>query len=256
MSIKVENLSYSYPDLAVLKDLSFTAPEEKMLAVLGPNGVGKSTLFKCLLGLRPNYQGKISLYDQDIKKLNPKELARHIAYIPQIERSSFHYTVKETVLMGTTAALGFFAQPGLEQERRVEEVLTGLGLNHLIYRDFQTLSGGESKLVMLARALVQGAKILIMDEPTAALDYGNALRVMAILQDLTKRGYTLLYSTHDPNQALNFSDSVLALYDGEISAYGSTEKVMTSELLHRLYQVKVRIDQLEDGNRICIPLEI
>lgn len=254
MILQVKDLSFSYRKNQILSNISFHAEKNQVLAVLGPNGVGKSTLFQSILGLKQIVQGQIFLFDQDIQRLTPAQIASNIAYIPQIERSSFHYTVSEMVLMGTTVKLGLFSQPGKEELERAEQALKQLNLLPLAHRDFQTLSGGEARLVLLARALAQGAKILIMDEPTSGLDYGNSLRVMNILKSLTDQNYTLIFSTHEPNQALNFSDSVLALYQGRVAAFGKTKNEMTPDLLYQLYRIPTRIEAFADGQQICIPL--
>lgn len=238
MKLTVNDLSYSYTkDVPVLKGVSFTADKGEFLSVLGPNGAGKSTLFRCLLGGIDGYSGAIELDGREVRGLSRRELAARIAYIPQIHRPTFGYSVLDTALMGLTRELSPFRSPTAEQEKRAMEALEQMGVARLAARNFATLSGGEQQLVLIARALCQQSDILLMDEPTSSLDYGNQLRVLRCVHDLSRQGYTVVLSTHDPQHALRFSDRVLALSGGAVAAFGATKEVLTAELLRRLYGV-------------------
>jgi iron complex transport system ATP-binding protein len=217
--------------------------------------VGKSTLFHCILGLQARYQGSIRINDREANTLSAKELAHEIAFIPQMQKSTFHFSVLDMVLMGTTAQLSLLQQPGETQLKQARAALARFGIGHLAERDFEQLSGGESQLTLIARAIAQGAKILLLDEPTASLDYGNSLRVMEEIRRLAKEGFTILFSTHDPNQALSYATQVLALYEGNVAAFGPTNLVLQPALLEQLYQISVRFETIgEEQHRICIPL--
>ncbi len=254
MSIDVTNLCFSYGNHKVLQDISFHAENGSFLSVLGPNGVGKSTLFKCLLGILQPNSGEIILDGQNIRALSPKQLASKIAYIPQSHHPSFHYSVLEMVLMGTTARLGSFASPGCAEEDKAEQALKRLGIIHLKDRSFLQISGGEQQLTLIARALVQEARILVMDEPGASLDFGNCIRVMQTVQNLVGEGYLVIQSTHDPDQAFRHSDRILALLEGHILAYGKPHEVVTPELISKLYNIQVEVCSLRDDEiRVCIP---
>ena len=237
MSLSAENLSFAYGAVPVLRDVSFTAEGGELVSVLGPNGVGKTTLFRCILGTLTPQMGHIKMDGQDLATLPPRERARRIAYIPQIHPPTFGYTVLDTVLMGLTRQLSPFRSPSAQQEQQALATLEQLGVVHLTYRNFAELSGGEQQLVLIARALCQQADILVMDEPTSSLDYGNQLRVLRCVHDLSRQGYTVVLSTHDPQHALRFSDRVLALSGGAVAAFGATKEVLTAELLRRLYGV-------------------
>ena len=255
MSIVVENLGFSYGTRVILNHIDFQAKEGEVLALLGPNGVGKSTLFHCILGLQARYQGSIRINDREANTLSAKELAHEIAFIPQMQKSTFHFCVLDMVLMGTTAQLSLLQQPGETQLKQAHAALARFGIGHLAERDFEQLSGGESQLTLIARAIAQGAKILLLDEPTASLDYGNSLRVMEEIRRLAKEGFTILFSTHDPNQALSYATQVLALYEGNVAAFGPTNLVLQPALLEQLYQISVRFETIgEEHHRICIPL--
>lgn len=254
MILSVENLSFSYTRRPVLQDVSFAAEKGELLSILGPNGVGKSTLFRCILGSLEGYSGRICVDGRDIRTLPHRERARRMAYIPQIHRPTFGYTVLDTVLMGTTRQLSPLQQPGREQVYMARSALERVGVSHLAERNFAHLSGGEQQLVLIARALCQRSDILVMDEPTSSLDYGNQLRVLERVRQLARQGYTVLLSTHDPQHALRFSQKVLALSGGQVAADGCTADVLTPELLRRLYGVEAVVLDTPCG-RVLLPGE-
>lgn len=239
MTLTVKDLTYRYAKTAapVLQGISFTAESGDFLSVLGANGAGKSTLFRCLLGGLTDYTGTIQLDGRDVRTLSRRETAEHIAYIPQIHRPTFGYSVLDTTLMGLTRQLSPFRSPTPEMEKQAMDALEQMGVAQLAERNFATLSGGEQQLVLIARALCQRSDVLLMDEPTSSLDYGNQLRVLQRVSELAGQGYTVILSTHDPQHALRFSRRVLALRDGRVAAFGDTRDVLTETLLRRLYGV-------------------
>ena len=252
--IEICNLSFSYGTRNVLKNISFCAQNGQVLSVLGPNAVGKSTLFNCILRLLIPNSGDILIDDRSIATMTVKELARHIAFIPQSHNPVFNYSVFDMALMGATAQLGTFANPGRAQKEAVEQALKRLGISHLKERGYLQLSGGERQLTLIARALVQNAKILLMDEPSASLDFGNRLRVMQTLRDLAAEGYCIIQSTHDPEQAYLYSDQILALYDGQVLVHGAPKDIFDAALISKLYGVEVEVCKLNnDAARVCIP---
>lgn len=254
MSIQVEGLGYAFKKKQVLSDVSFEQQPGSLLCLLGPNGVGKSTLFRCMLGLLPGYTGRIMINGRDARECSAGELARQVAYVPQSHAPAFSYSVLDMVLMGTSSQFSLLAVPGKKQRLLAAEALEQVGIAHLASRSFLHLSGGERQLVLIARALAQQARILMMDEPTANLDYGNQLRVLACVKELTRTGYTVILSTHNPDQALLFADQVLALSDGRVCAYGPPDQVITEELIEALYRVQIRLERLHDNQiAVCIP---
>jgi len=253
MSILVKDVSFYYDQKPVLQQIGFTALPGELLAVLGPNGAGKSTLFKCMLGLL-RYNGSIRINGKEASALSARELAAEIAYIPQSHSQTFNFSVFDMVLMGTTAQVDLLHAPGAKQYQQAEAALQKMNILALAERGFEQISGGEAQLVLIARALAQGAKTLIMDEPTASLDYGNALHVLRQIQALTQEGYTVLFSTHNPDHALSYAHQVLALQDGKIAALGPSRQVITAELLNQLYGVQVSVESFQnDKVRVCIP---
>ena len=257
MTLTVSHLTFAYPKAPpVLEDVSFTVPAGDFISVLGANGAGKSTLFRCLLGGLEGYTGAISLDGRDVRTFSRRELAARIAYIPQIHRPTFGYSVLDTTLMGLTRQLSPFRSPTPEMEKQAMDALEQMGVAQLAERNFATLSGGEQQLVLIARALCQRSDILVMDEPTSSLDYGNQLRVLERVRQLARQGYTVLLSTHDPQHALRFSQKVLALSGGQVAADGCTADVLTPELLEALYGVRVAVTQVLAGGRsfsVCTP---
>ena len=239
MSLSVENLSFSYGKAPVLRDVTFTAEKGELLSVLGPNGVGKTTLFRCVLGTLTPASGRVTVDGCDLTALPPRERARRIAYIPQIHPATFGYTALDTVLMGAARQLNAFQQPGAAQMRQAEEALEQVGAAHLRERSFTRLSGGEQQLVLIARALAQHAEVLMMDEPTSALDYGNQLRILQMVRRLAAQGYTVVLSTHNPQHALTFAHRLLVLQGGTSAALGRPADVLTPELMASLYGVQV-----------------
>lgn len=257
MSIQIENLSCRYSSRIVLRDISLSIGSNTLLCVLGPNGVGKSTLFKCILGLLPYRQGKITINDRNQKEYSDRELARCVAYIPQSHASNFNFTVSDIVLMGTTCQVSSFKAPGKHQQELAEEAMERVGISHLRDRGYIQISGGERQLVLIARALAQQAKILIMDEPTANLDYGNQTRILQCVKNLAKEDYTIIQSTHNPDQTFIYADEVLALWEGEILARGTPHKIITEELIRTLYNIDVQLEKLcDDEIRVCIPKSV
>lgn len=257
MILDVRELSFSYGQHPVLRDVSFTASSGDLLAVLGPNGVGKSTMFRCLLGLLRPQHGSVTVDGQAVAAMNRRELAACMAYIPQSTSPVFDYTVLDTVLMGTTGALKLLASPRRGQIEAAEEALRQLQIFHLRDRSICRISGGERQLAMIARAMVQQAKILIMDEPTANLDYGNQHRVMEQIRILAEQGYLVFLSTHNPEHALLYSNQVLALEQGRRIAFGPTQTTLNGELLERIYKMQVEIVTQTVGERtlrVCVPL--
>jgi iron complex transport system ATP-binding protein len=257
VSIEVLNLSFSYGEQPVLEDVSFTAESNELLSILGPNGVGKTTLFRCILGLLTGYKGEILLDGINIKRLRIEEMARLIAYIPQIHYPSFNYSVFDMVLMGTSVQVSAISTPGRKQRKLVETALKRLGIYHLKDRGYTRISGGERQLVLLARALVQQAKILVLDEPTSNLDFGNQVRVLTEIKSLAREGYTVIQATHNPDQTFLFSDTVMAMKDGRVLAWGPPDEIYTADLIYSLYGVEVAMESLyHDKARVCIPKSI
>ena len=257
MSIEVKNLSFSYGNRPVLHDISFSVEKGEFLSILGPNGVGKSTLFRCVLGLLSGYTGQVLVDGVDARRFSAREAAKHIAYIPQSSHSIFNYSVFDIVLMGRTSGLSTFRSPGKKDKELCQWAMEKVGITRLADRCFHRLSGGEQQLVLIARALVQKAPVLMLDEPTANLDFGNQLLVLEQARALAREGYTVIQTTHHPEQSYMFSDRILAIQKGWVLTEGNPKEVLNTDTLHALYGVDVDVVSLyEDQARICIPAHI
>lgn len=258
MVLEVKELKFAYKkNTDVLDNISFTIKKGDYICLLGPNGVGKSTLFKCMLSLNKKYKGEIFLHGKNIKQYSIKELSRIIAYIPQSSEHAFNYRVEEIVLMGTSSLTSYISSPGKKELKIALESLERLGILKLRDKMFLNLSGGERQLVLIARALAQQAKILFMDEPTSNLDYGNQFKVLQEMKKLSVQGYTIIQSTHNPDQAFMYADKVLAINNKKLESYGKPKKVITKELMNDLYGVEVEIEHFYNGNlSICVPKKL
>lgn len=255
MNLEVHHLDFSFGKRPILRDVSFETRSGEFLSILGPNGVGKSTLFRCMLDLLHPGGGTVTVDGRDVRTLTARELARCIAYIPQSHSPAFNYSVLDMALMGTASQLRALETPGRAQIAAARDALARMGLLHLEERPYGFCSGGEKQLCLIARALAQQAKILIMDEPSASLDFGNRIRVMETVRSLTAEGYAVVQTTHDPEQAYMYSDRILALHDGRVLAWGTPQEVIRDELMSKLYGMEVEVRSLHnDAVRVCVPV--
>lgn len=244
--IKIEDLRFSYGSHEVLKGINMEADAGEMVCVLGPNGVGKSTLFKCILGLLKGYEGSICIDGRRTETLSAAEKASLIAYIPQASRPTFSYKVLDMVMMGTTSQIVGVRHPGKNERETAEKALDRMSILHLAGRDYNNLSGGEQQLVLISRALAQGAKTLVMDEPTSSLDYGNKVKVQQQLRGLVREGYSIIQSTHDPEQTYLFADRIVTMLDGRIYREGVPSEILDTELIRNLYGIEVKAITTDD----------
>jgi len=251
--LRAEALAFGYPGRAVGRDVSLALAPGEVLALLGPNGGGKTTLLKTLLGLLPAQGGQVRLDGRPLCDWSPRERARRMAYVPQAAPASFAYRVDELVMMGRSAHQGLFARPSAADHAAVDAAIAQLGLQALADRPATEISGGERQLALIARALAQDACIVVLDEPTASLDFGNQGRVLRELRRLAARGLAVLFTTHDPNQALRVSDRALLFRDGTVQASGAVAEVITADNLRRLYGVAVDVVHASPDRTAFLP---
>ncbi|MBS0170011.1 MAG: ABC transporter ATP-binding protein [Nitrospira sp.] len=256
IALDARDVTFSYGPRRVLDRVSLRVPRGRVLALLGPNGCGKSTVIKILLGLLRPQGGAVWLDGCNVTGLSIRDRARKMAYVPQAHTLSFPYRVSEVVLMGRFAHRHLFRQTySADEYRLAQEAMERVGIAQLAGRIYTELSGGERQLALIARALAQGAGILVMDEPVSGLDFGNQLRLLREVRRLAEEGFTVLKSTHFPDHAFLSSDEVVLMHQGKVVIQGSPEVAMTKERLQLLYGVEVQILTQDSGIRCCVPAE-
>lgn len=252
------HFSYGYGRGETLRGVSFSVNEGDFVCVLGCNGCGKTTLFKCLLGIYKTSQGDIEIHGKSIHDFRTRDLAKEVAYIPQAHAPSFNYSVADAVLMGRNAYVDTFSAPKKEDVEKAYTALERLGIGYLAEKGYSEISGGERQLVLIARALAQNAKILLMDEPTSQLDYGHQMHVLQEVHKLSQQGYTVIMSTHNPEHAFMFANKAVILKNGQVLCEGAPQTVMTDEVLKRIYGIDLQLLdlQLRTGKnyKVCLPL--
>jgi iron complex transport system ATP-binding protein len=253
MRLSARDLSIGYRNHLVGRDITLSLAAGEVLVLLGPNGAGKTTLFRTLLGLQRALGGAVLLDDRPIAQMRPAEIARHMAYVPQAHATEFSYTALDVVLMGRTARLGTFSSPGEKDEAIAREKLGVLGIGDLAGNDYTRISGGQRQLTLIARALAHEAPILVMDEPTASLDFGNQAMVLGRIRDLAHEGYGIVLSTHDPDHALLVGTRVAIIADGGLRAVGAPQEVVTAQMLSAIYRTAVIVEDTPSGRRVCVP---
>jgi iron complex transport system ATP-binding protein len=237
-------LTIGYPDRTVGSGLDVGLETGEVLALLGPNGSGKTTLLKTLLGLLRPKAGDVALGGRTLSRYSIRERARTIAYVPQVHIGTFAFTVETVVLMGRTAHGNLFSRPTALDRTVAYTALERFGIGRLAQRPYTEISGGERQLVLLARALAQEPQFIVLDEPTASLDFGNQGKVIAEIRALAASGHGVLFTTHDPNHAMRAADRAYLLRDGTRIAEGPVNSVLNRERLEELYHAPV--EQLVD----------
>lgn len=257
MTLCARALDFGFRDHVVGRALDCALEAREVVCLLGPNGSGKSTLMRTLLGLQPRLAGEVALDGRDLDRWEEAERARRLAWVPQAADSHFDFSLLEIVEMGRTAHRGVFASPGPKDREIARAALDRLGIAALAGRPIHAVSGGERQLALIARALATDAGYLVMDEPTANLDYGNQSRVLDEIVRLRNAGLGVLVSTHHPEQAFRIADRVLLLAAGRLVAQGPTLPTLTSGALSALYgrPIEVAAVRLADGSerRVCVP---
>jgi iron complex transport system ATP-binding protein len=247
MMLEGRSLTIGYRDRVVGSSLDVGLRTGEVLALLGPNGGGKTTLLKTLLGLLAPKAGEVRLGDRSLAGYSSRERARLIAYVPQSHAATFAFTVETVVLMGRAAHGNLFSRPTATDRAVVARMLERFGIAHLAERPYTMISGGERQLALLARALAQEPQFIVLDEPTANLDFGNQGKVMREIRALAASGLGVLFTTHDPNHALRAADRACLLRNGELVAEGPVRKILTREQLEALYGAPVQMISSADG---------
>lgn len=252
MTVRADRLAFGHPGRPVGQDVTFETPAGRVLALLGPNGSGKTTLFRTLMGLLPVQGGTVWIDGRDVAAMGRDELARTVAYVPQASNGYFPFTVLDTVLMGRAARLGLFASPGRKDRRVALDCLDRLGIAGIARQAYTRLSGGQRQMVLIARALAQETPWLMLDEPTASLDFGNQARVLGHVRSLAASGIGVVLSTHDPGHALQVGHRAALLKDGALVAFGPPPTVITPSSLRTLYGVDTVVGTLAADRDVAV----
>ncbi len=245
--IELSDIRFSYNSSAVIKGISHHFEKGSFTAILGPNGSGKTTLLKLLNNILKPRNGKIMLSGKDIRALSPRQLAKHIGYVPQFQSNIFPATVFDTVLLGRNPYIRW--SPGEDDKRIASEILVRLHLDDIALKDVNHLSGGQRQRVFVARALAQQPEVILLDEPTANLDIRYQHEVFELLGKLSKSGITIIMAIHDLNQALNHCGDFVLMDDGVIAARGD-KNIFSEEQLEKIYKVRIKIYREEDHTYI------
>lgn len=250
--LEARDLGYFYQaERLIFHDVSFTVKPGQIFTLLGPNGAGKSTLLNCLAGLAAPKTGRVLVGGKPIESYSPRDLARAIAYVPQNIHVTYGYSVREYLVMGAAPRLGMFQTPGPSDYAKVDEAIEILELQELADRTVSRLSGGERQRVAIARAIVQDPHVILFDEPTSALDYGNQIRVMRTVKELSERGFAVVMTTHNPDQPILLQGTVAMLdRDGSL-VVGDAQSSITSERLSRLYGTELHLVYVDEVDRIA-----
>jgi iron complex transport system ATP-binding protein len=259
MILEICNVSCGYCQREpVLKDVTFSVKTGEICCLLGPNGVGKTTLLKTLLGTLKLLDGEIMLDGEALSKWGPKKRAKAIAYVAQTHVPPFPYKVKDVILLGRIAHIGYFGQPSAKDKEFVEETLNELGIYSLRNKEYTDISGGERQLVMIARSLVQEPDFLVLDEPTANLDFGNTVKVLKHLILLKEKGLGIIMTTHSLDQAFYLNSSAALLTGKKALKFGAADSVLTRKNLKEVYGIDIKVVEFldEEGKviKICVPV--
>lgn len=258
MQLQVENLVGGYGKKEVLHNISFSLDGGDVLCILGPNGCGKSTLLKLLLRIIPKMNGNVNLEGQNTDKIDRKTLAHFFSYIPQSDRMLFPYTILEIVTMGRTSHISKWSTPSKNDIDIAYQALEKLRISHMVDKLYTNISGGERQLVLIARAICQDARILIMDEPTSSLDFANKQLVMEAITTAVKEGRSVILTTHSPSEPFSIASKVLLLSEGKKVGFGMPLDVLTNKSLESVYGIPMDIVTVTDRNNnemnICMPI--
>jgi ABC-type cobalamin/Fe3+-siderophores transport system ATPase subunit len=248
-ALEIRGLHFGYlPGRPVLRGVDLELPQGRVCTILGPNGSGKTTLLRCLLGQHAPTEGSIRLGGQPIEAMGPRERARQLAYVPQLPSSAFAFTVRELVAMGRYAHQGALGLASHEDRDQVQRALERTGTDAFADRTMGELSGGEAQCVMIARALAQQPRVMLLDEPTSHLDLRNQLLIVRLVRQLTReQGMAALVVGHDINLAARHSDTLALFHEGRVAATGRPTEVLQAPLLRATYGVEVELIPTDDG---------
>lgn len=255
MILEVKNLSFKYHKNAkpTFHDVNLELDAGEVLTILGPNGAGKSTLLNCLANVLTPTSGEIILDGHPIHSISLKQVAQLLGYVPQNHTAAYAYTVREFIVMGRAPHLGMFEKPSARDYAMADEVMEDLGILQFADRPYTEISGGQRQQALIARAIIQQPKIIMFDEPTNHLDFGNQLRMVQKVRELSRKGYAVIMTTHMPDHAILIGGKTAILdYDGKLEV-GSTDDILTEDRLRKIYRTDLHLLELKEIKRkICV----
>lgn len=252
--LNVDNLEFGYKNRQVLRGISFSVKPGEICGLLGPNGCGKTTLFKCINGILSPKSGKIKLHGRDIKRMSREVISRFIAVVPQELHVAFSFSVLQIVLMSGTVRFGFSGIPNEKDYLEACGVLEELNISHLADRRYNELSGGEKQMVLIARAIFQKSNIMLLDEPTSHLDFKRQHFVMETVKKITEqKKLTTIITLHDPNIAGRYCTNLVMLNDGHICHCGDKKMIFKQQNLESTYNMKIKIEYTNEGTECVFP---
>ncbi|MBQ3105321.1 MAG: ABC transporter ATP-binding protein [Lachnospiraceae bacterium] len=259
MLLELHQVCGGYGSGDVVKDVSCHADGGDVLCLVGPNGRGKTTLFRLILGSLSLSSGSIRIDGRDSKQLTPREMANLVAYIPQYHRPIFAYSVLDIVMMGRASHFSSFETPKAADREAAFAALEKVNALHLADWKYTALSGGQRQLILIARAICQSARVFVMDEPAANLDYANHQLLMEVVKELAGKGYCIVMSTHSPEHPFSVGSKALLMKEGRVAGFGSPRQIITPESLEEVYGMEMDVVTIGDRygvkRTICLPVK-
>lgn len=246
MLLKIENASFAYNNKKkIIDNLNFSADIGDLIAILGPNGSGKTTMLRCIMGFLKFNEGESFLENEDIYKMPSKKLWSKVSYVPQAKGNSSSLNARDMILLGMASKIGVFSSPSAKDYTKAEQTAESLGISYLLDKKCNEMSGGELQMVLIARALVSDPKLLILDEPESNLDFRNQLIVLDALSKLASEGMCVIFNTHYPEHALTRANKSLILHKGGNTLFGETQQIVTEDTIREAFGVKTIISEIE-----------
>ncbi len=253
MIFYVKSLTYGYTKgKNVLENVNFSLEEGEILTVLGPNGAGKSTLLHIMTGLFKPLSGEVLLENSNICSLKENEIAKKISFVPQSVDLTFSYTVEDYILMGRAPLIKAFSMPSKADREAVNDTMKEMKISHLADKFITQISGGERQQVTIARAVVRNPKAILFDEPTAHLDFANQLKVLRMINELSKKGYAIIFTTHNPDHAIILGGNTAILDNYGKLIKGKTEEIVTEDVLKNVYKTELLMRYIEEIDRFSV----
>lgn len=249
-AVHVKDICFAYESKMILKHLSMDIVPNNICFIMGNNGSGKTTLLKNMMGFLLPQQGEIQIAGENVANIEKQTMSRLVSYVPQAIHLNTDFSVIDYISLGRTPHMGMLSKMTNKDYQIIEDVSVLLGVDEIYEIPFNKLSGGQKQMVAIARSLVQDTPVIIMDEPMSALDIGKQVDLLKVLYDLSKKGKTIIITTHNPNHALAVESDACFLQEGEIAAFGKSSDIICNELLQQIYGQNILLDHGEKTNAV------